>query len=160
MPCGLSLTPSATVWIPVTAGAFWRSQAGDDGAEEMPQFLLQVHKWRRLKGWRIAAQEATPKASIHGDGRENFGQAHGHLGWKGGFPAPERATNRFDQARQIEAKSARGDPDVVEVLDSAVRLSEADHRLEFFGDHGFGWIHQDVCLRQIWQQAREISSLW
>ncbi len=52
-------------------------------------------------------------------------------------------------------KGARDDPEIVEVLDAAVGLPGADHRLELLGDHGLVRAHDDVGPRQAGQQGWE-----
>lgn len=61
-----------------------------------------------------AAQEAIAEASTLGNYHENLGQARGHFSWKSGLPAPERVANRFEQVRQVEAKSACRAPGIVD----------------------------------------------
>jgi hypothetical protein len=73
----------------------------------------------------IAAQEAPPQAAFLDNCREGVGQAHRHLGRNRGLTAPERSADRFDQGRPVEAKDAGRNPDVVKVLDPAVRFSIA-----------------------------------
>ena len=155
------LAPGSAIRVPSSPCSFRQSEAGNDGAEELTQFSLQIRERRRLKGRWIPAQEAPPKAALLGDLCKRLCKAHRHLCRKCGLSPPKCSADRFKQARQVERKCSSCDPYIVKVLDPPVRFTEANHRLELFGDYGLRGVHQDLGGGQIRKQAREgLSFRW
>ena len=151
--------PRSLVWAPSPLGALWRSEGGDYGPEEAPQFLLKLSEVWWFKSGGCSTQKTCPKTPLGGDKGKGICQANGDLFWECCFPPSKRSRHCFHQNRQIERKDTRSQPQVVEVLDPSIPLPEADHGFEFFRHYCLGWIHEDPRLRQVRQQRRKILRL-